>query len=223
MKYTKREFSIACGIKTKDLSNYISRGKVFVENDKIDGDLEINKSFLIARQEFNKTKEVAKPPVVKIEPAADSEKKLNERSADKSKEVQSEFKFPKEHNPAQIKNFELDTEIKRQNLEKEKIAIQLQQAKLDKINGVTIPTELVKTVFIHHTKSITVAFHNGAETLLSKIAKLKGLDISEMADLRTELITIVNEAVDSSIAASKKTVESIVAEYSQKKDVGERE
>lgn len=225
-KYTKKEFAIACDIKTKNLAVYIMRGKVVVTDGKIDTDLEINKYFLDEKKQFSVDKAIENKVEEKTEPAADQEKDLNDRSAGKkTKEVNPEFKFPKEHtpNPAQVRNFELDTEIKQQNIQKERINIQLQQARLDKINGVTVPTELVKNLFMHHSKSITVAFHNAAETLLSKIAKQKGIDIAEMSALRTELIEIVNEAVNESIEVSKKTLASIVAEHSQKKEVGEHQ
>ena len=218
-KHTKKEFSIACGIKTKDLSNYIARGKVVLTGDKIDTDLEINKYFLEKRKEYNANK--SKPETTVAVP--NPEQKLNDRVAEKTiKEKQAEFSFPKEHPPI-TRNFQLDEQIKEQSLEKERINTALQKAKLEKISGDSIPTELVKNLFVHHSKSITIAFQNGADNLLMKIAKKKGLERTEMAELRIDLIEIINTAVNDSIEESKKTVRHMIAEYSQKKEVGERE
>lgn len=221
-KYTKKEFALLCGIKTKTLSVYIGRDQVLVGDDeKIDAALEINKYFVEQRQVYNSKNKTTTETTPK--PETETATTLDDRSANQQKEVQAKFKFPTEHAPSPSRNFQLDEQIKTQSLEKEKISSALLKAKLDKISGDTIPTELVKNLFMHHSKSITVAFQHGAENLLSKIAKLKGIDINEMAALRTELIEIINTAVNNSIETSKKTVASIVAEHSQRKEVGERE
>lgn len=221
-KYTKKEFAILCEIETKNLSNYIARGKVVLTGEKIDSDLQVNQYFIEKRKEYILKNSKPETETVTVT-APDSEQKLNDRSvAINKKEIQAEFKFPKEH-AAPTRNFQLDEQIKESELEKSKINSALLKAKLDKVSGDSIPTELVKNLFVHHSKSITVSFQNGAETLLTKIAKLKDIDLSEMATLRVELIEIINTAVNNSIDVSKKTLSAILAEYSQKKEVGERE
>lgn len=214
--YTKKDFAKLCGIKTKDLANYIKRGKVVLNGEEIDGEVPENKYFVEKRQAFNAKKNNVELPA--------EEKKLNERTGEKkTKEVQPKFEFPAEHAPSQSENYQIDTKIKKQELEKSSLQTSLLKEKLKKISGDSIPTDLVKNLIASHSKSITIAFQNGADNLLMKIAKKKGLDRTEMAELRVDLIEIINIAVNDSIEVSKKTVRNIVAEYSQKKEQGERE
>lgn len=232
-KYTRKEFLILTGIKSNHFTTYVNRGKIIFVDGVIDTSLDVNQYFVDLQREKSGKKNSPKipagkkgaiVPVENKEPVVtDTEQDLNDRVAEKDiKEKQAEFKFPKDH-PAQSKNFELDQEIKRQELEKGKLELLLKQSRLDKINGITVPTDSVKTLILHHSKSITIAFHNAAETFLSKIAKQTGIDLSEMASLREELIETVNKAVNDSIEVSKKTLTNIVTEHSQMKEVGERE
>lgn len=214
--FTKKEFAKLCGINTKDLSNYIRRGKVVCGEDGIDGDLSDNKYFFEKRKEFNDKKGKQNVP--------EEEKSLNKRVSEKKNTVpQTKFEFPSDKEVHVSENYAIDTKIKKQELEKSSLQTSLLKAKLEKISGDSIPTELVKTLILNHSKSITIAFQNAADNLLMKIAKKKGLDRSEMAELRVELIEIINTAVNDSIDESKKTVKNIVAEYSQKKEQGEKE
>ena len=95
--------------------------------------------------------------------------------------------------------------------------------KEEKMIGASIPTELVKMVFAQHSKSITSAFHTGADNFLMEISKTKGLNRNELAEMRGALILIINKAVDKSIEESKKSISNIVQEFSVKKEVGEKE
>lgn len=213
--YTKKEFAIECGITTKDLSNYIKRGKVVVANETIDSTSHVNKYFIEKRKEFNDKKNGLQ--------SSPEEKKNKKSFENKNSEAQSKFDFPKNDHTNTTENYQLDTKLKSQDLEKSNIQILLLKAKLEKISGDSIPTELVKNLILTHSKSITIAFQNAADNLLMKIAKKKGLDRLEMADMRVEMVDIINTSVNDSIEESKKTVRNIVAEYSQKKEQGERE
>jgi hypothetical protein len=215
--YTKKEFAKLCEIETKDLSNYIRRGKVVLTSDeKIDSELLDNVYFLDKRRELlAKKKDELKLP--------SEEQALNNRTAEKKATApQSKFDFPTEIAPVS-KNYQIDGDIKTQELEKSKIQTDILRAKREKMSGELVPTDLIRNLIGNHSKSITIAFQNAAENFLIKIAKKKGFEIEEKAELRKELIEIINTAVSDSIELSQKMLKSIVAEYSNKKDQGERE
>lgn len=204
-----------CGIKTNNLSTYIDRGKVVLVGELIDTEHETNIYFVEKRREHSQKKNIPLPDTEEI--------KLNERvSEKKEKEVQAEFKFPAEHPPQQSRNSQLDQELKEQEKEKNAMQLEITRAKLEKIRGESIPTDLVKGVMLVHSKSITVAFKNAAEDLLTNISKIKNLSIVEISDLRGALVKSINEAVMESIDISKLSIKNIISEYSQQRDVGER-
>ncbi len=211
MPYKKLEFANVCGLTPGNLYNYIKRGKVIVdaETDEIDVSLPTNKHFLEkrkARIEANKVAEYEgeRPPAAKINGVTIVP---NPEGTDKHVKKDSLF------------NLEMDQ--KTLNLEKAKEEIELLKLKKEKAQGIVIPTDQVKMIFAQHSKSVTVAFYNGADNLLMKIAKMKGLNRNELAEIRGELIDIINLAVKESIEESKKGIRNIVMEYSEKKGVGE--
>jgi antitoxin component of MazEF toxin-antitoxin module len=242
--YTKKEFAAMCKIKTSDLSNYIARGKVILTGELINSELETNQYFYESRIKYYLKKHGGAPiegeradnPApegtenrVDVEPSTGNveldpeQKKLNDRVASKDlKEATPELKFPAEH-PGFSQNSKLDHELKQEQLKKDRLNTALLQAKLDKQSGDSIPTELVKNLFIQHSKSITVAFRNGAENLLIAFSKRRDCDAKETADMRAQLFDVINASVEKSIVESKKALNHIIAEHSQKKEVGERE
>lgn len=216
---TKKKFAEMCGMQTKNLSVYIIRSQVVANAEgMIDIEFELNKYFY----EKQIRKNGGKPFIsndLPIDVAASTEKKV----PDSKKEVQSVFDFPSAETSSPSRNSQLDEKIKQTSLEKERLNSELLKSKLEKIRGESIPTSLVKNLFLHHCKSITVSFKNGADALITQIAKMKGLDKAELAELRVQLIDIINKSVNDSIDESKRSVQNIVAEHSQKREVGERE
>ncbi len=212
---SRKQFAERCFINTRALSVYIARKKVVLSGDFIDTEVDDNRYFI----EKSCVKYQKKGGIIPVS----EDKKLNERVVEQIKdEVQPQFEFPEGDTPIS-ENSKLDSKIKKASLEKTALDIQILQAKRDKITGESVPTVLVKTLIAHHSKSIIVAFQNGVDNILVAIAKRKGFDRTELGQLREEMIEIINTASTESVDISKKTLENIVQEYSQRKDVGERE
>lgn len=231
--YKKKEFAQRCGLTGGNLSNYITRGHVLLSGDYIDDEIEKNQSF------YKKWKEKMEGRQIEVE-------QLTERVREKSDEDEhEEIKVPKIPNvqkaidprtkppkivPPKIvppkgekdsSYFDLDKERKMLDIQKQKLDIEKAQMALLKAHGQVIPTDLIKNLLAVHSKSITVAFKNACESIIIEFSKKKELDRNEVAEIRKELITVLNQAVTDSIAISKKDLKNIVQEYSIKKGVGE--
>ncbi len=198
MLHKRKDFAALCGIKPRELSVYISRGNVTVsKGNLIDDELPDNADFLVKKQE--------KGGAIDIEVV------------------------PKKFTAAQEKRIERLEKISELNTQKRELEsdelrerISLLRIKKEKQEGFLIPTALVKELFGQQFRSITIAFQQGAEQLIVEISKKKRLTREESAKLRKSLLGIINEAVDDSIAHTKKNVEDIVDAYSKKMGVGER-
>lgn len=226
--YKKKEFAQRCGLTGGNLSNYITRGHVLLSGDYIDDEIEKNQFF------YKKWKE-------KIEGRQMEVEQLTERVREKSDEIEhEEIEVPKIPNvqkaidprtrPPKIvppkgekdsSYFDLDKERKMLDIQKLKLDVEKAQMALLKAHGQVIPTDLIKNLIAVHSKSITVSFKNACESLIIEFSKKKGLDRNEVAEIRKELIAVINQAVTDSIAISKKDLKNIVQEYSIKKGVGE--
>lgn len=219
--YKKKEFAVMCGLTGGNLSNYIARGHVLLSGDYIDDGIEKNQFFLKKWQEKStgrvmeaeqltervKEEKVEVPKIPNVQPVNDPRTRAPKIVPPKGDKDSSYF--------------DLDKERKMLDIQKQKLDIEKAQMALLKAHGQVIPTDLIKNLLAVHSKSITVSFKNACDALIIEISKKKGLDRNEVADIRKELITILNQAVTYSIALSKKDLKNIVQEYSIKKGVGE--
>lgn len=216
---TKKEFSERCGIKPNDLGTYVKRKKIVLSGDYVDDSILQNKEFLKKRLEKN----------LKSDP---EKEKLPVET--KEKVIKNEFKDPVFEKP-EVPNVEnpetspdeqtyLGLEKKKKALDIEKISeeIEILKVKKDKLHGIVIPTEIVKALFSQHTKSILVEFSNSVDKIITKIAKRKSLNNTEVSEIRKELIDEINVAVDKSIDETKKSLKNVITEFSEKKGKGER-
>lgn len=249
----KKQFAELCGIGTNDLSNYIKRGKVNVVEGLIDTDDQTNIYFYERRQKIiaekksatvevdsavdgvktvpvesgisSVSKEQTKNGVYTATKGENEEKKtetLNDRVAKKKeKEVQPTFKFP-EQAPL-TRNSQIDNELKEEALKRERLNSQILQSKLSKTLGESVPTDLIRNILANHTKSIATAFKNGSENLILLFSAARELTPSELSELRKSLMDITNKAINEAVDESQATLKAITDEYSQKKEVGERE
>lgn len=207
--HSKKDFCKLCGIKTKDLSIYIKRGKVVLQGDYVDEFQPANAAFL--QKNAEKVKNVIIVPEIIIErpsvPIETETKKDKPPSIDKSNLTQ----------------YALEKEIKLADLQKKEVDTRIALLKEEKLMGVSIPTELVKGVISSLSKSIISSFKDGADNFLIEIAKRKSLTGSEIAECRGILIKIINTSSTRAISESKKSINSIVNEFSDKRDVGEHD
>jgi hypothetical protein len=203
---SRKEFLKICGCTTAILSSNIGRGKVVLEKDKrIDTSLPMNNDFMNKYIDKNKSSE--NPTVQKKKAVRTSPNSIPEPEGRSADEV-SKYNLERQGK-------ELEIQIKEQKVIENEL-------KIAKLQGDVIPTELVNVVFAQHFKSVTTAFHQGADNFLMIIQKEIGMSRDDMAKYRGELIKVVNQAVKDGIKDSKSSVKTIVSEYSQKRGVGEK-
>lgn len=222
---SKKEFADLCGIPTNALAVYERRKKVVLSGDFYDDTLAKNKAFLKKKSVAKKKKGVAtaEPPKKEIKEVKDN--KLPPKNSTDLPIYKKEPPEPKPKitDPEPDSTFLLDQEkIQLQNIQLE-LANEIAQIKIEKLRGDVIPTDIVRSTFMQHFKSITTSFHQGADNVLIKIAKKYDLSRQEVANYRGELISIINDCVKDAVEESKKSIQNIVNEYSQVKGVGERE
>lgn len=215
--YSKKDFADLCYTTTSDLSNYIRRKNVVVTDDNpelIDSSNATNAAFMVKRQTLQTKKTITGKGILDKKPSI---------AEGKGKVVQTAFEYPPEMKVTVMENFQTEATLKKSTLEKTSNEIKLQQLKIQKLQGDVIPTQLVKNLIAQHSKSITVAFRNGAENFLIDIAKKAGLNGEQSADLRGKLIKIINASVDESIKETAAGLKHIVSEYTKQRGVGESE
>jgi len=202
--FSKKEFAQRAGVTTRYLSNYIRRGNIFLtdDGDFLDDSVPQNAAFLdrmsakktkVEKGKKKKTTHAAAAPVT--DPAVTE--KRNAR-------------------------FDLDLRKKELDIAKTERETELLAMNLNKKSGVLIPTDLVKALFSQHAKSMTVSFYQAVENLLVDISKKAHLTAEDLSNLRGKLKEIVNSAVDNSVEESKKTLTTMLADFSDRKNSWER-
>lgn len=117
---------------------------------------------------------------------------------------------------------ELERALKISELEKRNKEIELLTLKKEKIQGDVIPLELVMNLFKYHNHSIVTSFKATAERYTLDVAHKARLSLADSAELRSILVNYINEAVTEAHDYSKKQIQNICKEYSQKRAQGEK-
>lgn len=199
----KSEYAKLCGLTTSNITTYVKRGKVIMSGDLIDDADPNNKSFLEYRNSINAEKA---PPVTlaragvtestdNITTTPPEKKKPNTRSTSETVEQQSLFKVQKR---AATDKLHIETKLK--TLEYNR--------KLAKL----IPTELMSSIIQELGKSFISTYRDGADQFLTQISHKKKLKVKEQAELKGELIDIINDAHSKAIELAKQSMRSVVDE-----------
>jgi hypothetical protein len=107
-------------------------------------------------------------------------------------------------------------------IERIKTATILNELKIEKQKGETIPTEMVAPVVNQLAQELMSEFLATIEKIIVDIGHIKKLNNAEMADIRRQVKSSVNMANERAIKAAKKSTEMIVDEYIDKRGRGER-
>lgn len=196
--HSRKDFASLCGLKPRELSVYISRGKVLMgPGNKVDDGIPENAEFL--------NKRLGKDGSMKIEV---KKKEFTQDDEEKLQRIEEYSKLNTQKR--KLENAQLDE------------GIQLLRIKKEKMEGFLIPTPLVKMLFEQHFRSITISFQQGAENLIVEISKKKKLTRDESAGLRKKLVDLINKSVNEAVEHSKKGVEDMIRLASQKTGPGRR-
>lgn len=215
--YKRKEFAEKCGVKKAYLTTYIGRGKVILTGKMIDDSIPENAYFMKVRTDKIAVEGEKGEPKGPKKPS----KILTEAEVQDTEGSKAEESMKDEEEKRNMYN--LGLEKKKLDIEKVKEDIEIAKLKREKLSGELIPTDLVKIIFATHSKSITTGFHQGVENILSQIAKQAGLDREQIAKIRGNLIDIINKGIKTAGTTSRKDLANVVAEYSQKRERGEKE
>lgn len=199
---TKQEFAAKCGKTTKWLSNYITRGKIAVVGEKIDITIPINSEFL--------TKWATKNDAP---PTKNDAQQLTDNTSNN---------FQNQKNSVDGKSMaQIERDKKIADLEKTLVETRLKLMQEQQKKGENIPTDQVKMIVTHLSKSFTTKFHQAADNFLMEIGKKKDLSREEMAQMRGALISVINEASTVAVEEAKRNIKAAQNETAIKKGVGE--
>jgi hypothetical protein len=234
---TKKEFADDCGIDSKHISTYAKRRLIVVREDgKIDNTNEVNYAFLIQKGfvETKKQQGTGKKPSVKKKSTAAYAKKppVKKETVPKS-EAKEPVKPKVPRKSAEQKRIEEETQRRVEELasmdrdkleadtDKKRFDAEIARIKMEKLQGLLIPTDLVTSVIQLQAESLKKSYHDAAEKLIIIFCQKKKLNNKEMGELRRELNENVNDAIDSGIEESKKGIKRIVTDYAEVRGVGE--
>jgi hypothetical protein len=217
--YTKKEFAYICKLKTKELSVYISRNKVVVEQDFIDSENDVNKIFIEKREVcFLPPKEdVVIPDENPYKNISKKEKKTPKKEVESENnqddEVEESSDVPTLHKSTILLKH-LDT-VKR-GKEIEKLQIEIQKKK-----GEVVPVELIKPVILQHNQSILTEFKNAGDEILRIMSKKYSFSVEDLAYCKGEFVRTINNSMSKAIFATTKSIDLIIQSHIEKKAVGE--
>lgn len=204
-------------MESKALSVYISRGKVIVgEDGLIDTDNPVNVLFVQDRQ-AKKAPVAAEevPELIESGVAVAAVAVKPKGRVTKIKPIRERKREDNGFTEAVRSKISLESRLKEVEIEKKKRESDLLRSKQDRAAGKLVPTELVKGLFQNHFKSIVMGFKQGIDQMIIEIAKKKAMNINERAELKREMIKILNSCIDDTVKITKKDISSLVAEYSQ--------
>ncbi|NCX55614.1 MAG: hypothetical protein EBW87_00225 [Burkholderiaceae bacterium] len=194
--YSKKEFAALCGMNTRQLSVYINRNKVICRDDETIDDADpVNSGFVEIRKSKGKSVRVV---------AKKQAKKTVEKSVDSAgPSPGSEL-------------LELEKRRKTSDLELKEQEKALKQLQILKAQGKVVPTDLVRNLFSVHFKETHLGFKQMIDVLISEIGQKYRLNANQIAELRAKSVELLNKIIEKNVENSKRSVETLVVEFSAK-------
>lgn len=132
--------------------------------------------------------------------------------------------------PTGTNNVEALNDTKALAIEKSKATLlktqkenQLLDMRISKQQGEVIPVDLVQDLVKRLTKNFAVSFHTGVEGTLTLFASQYELSNATVASYRKRLKEIANNTSKEIIDLTKKEIDFMVSEYSDKRGVGQHD
>lgn len=217
--HTKKDFALICGLKPAELSMGITRRKVLCSGDYVDDSIPVNVAFM------EKWRSVRNPDVPA--PALNGQARPSARTVAPPDLTPVAPKAPNVRQPQLEFTYEspvnqLDLKIKETELARKEEDLEIAKLKRAKMAGEVIPVELVNNVFTVYSKSTMTAWYNATDNFLMDMQKRYGMSSADMSTQRTELIEIVNNAIEDAFKESVDSLKNIVEEYSDTRGQGDR-
>lgn len=223
---TKKQVAEMLGIKTKDLSVYIGRGKVDVvpggADACIDIDSDKNKAFidralvkrggatrLVKLHPDNTTPQVALPGQQQATEDEDGGKTLAELAKDPTL--------------ANMSYADLEKLYKHRQNEALRFRAMKDAIEIEKKRGEVIPSELMPALVIRHNQHFIVTFKNTTDQILTDFGKLRDFTPKEFAEMRKRMLDAINEGADEAVKMTQDSIREVINDYTVKRGVGERD
>ena len=219
--HTKKEFATLCGITTKDLAVYKGRGQVVIRDDGFILDTDPVNELFLQKQRAKRGKDIIIEKNTSPEaPPAETLKETIQHPASVpiTDLPNTGYLAPKK----KLSPFELEMELKESMIGKTQVQTRIEEIKEQKLLGMLIPTELVKSLVLQLNKAFISSFKDGAERFLTEISKAKRLTGGEQAELLKQMINIINESSHKTILESKTQMKIIVSQFQEKRGKGEK-
>lgn len=205
-KHKRGEFARICGIAPAAVSVNISRKKIVVdEDDFIDDTHPINKIF-VERCHARQPKSEIKPS-----DAVGENQALKEPSQEKTTDNEEKTRRPDrktevdtEKSDLYRQNFAVDLKKKQSDIGLKETKRAIDEMKLKKMSGRLIDREAAWMIFTQQFKFFSKSFHDGVEGLLTEIVKKSNLNRNAHAEMRAQLIAMINNSVDRAVDDGKK-------------------
>lgn len=199
--YKVREIADKLGVKPQTINTWAKRNKLIVVAGQIDDKNPINGAFIEQKLK------------VRQQPEPEPDKKSKNKkpiTADIPADVQFKLNFAAQEND-RLKNEKLYEEIEIAKLRKQKLL------------GEVVPVDAVKRIFNLHFRNLSVEFYNAIDSYSTIINQKVGGTRKDLAEIRVALKEVLNEHVEKAKLKSKDDISGIIAEFSDKKAVGESE
>lgn len=230
-KYTRKEFLELLGkdpVKDRNwLAVYLQRKNIIEENGLIDDRNDKNKAWLVKYWQKHPELKGIKPAVQVVNdpelldvPARKAARQRVMADTDDEDEDGGDFDIDSDEIPTT--HTALDKGLKQVTFKKIREDARYRKHQADKIEGVTIPTEAVKMLFPMFTKALGAAFEQAAENMLTDIAKKYKMNKEDLAYFRSQLKTIINEAVEEGVTEAERGIDNILDEFADKRGRGEK-
>ena len=202
-EYTVAELAKKIGKKPSYLYVYKKRGKIIIEDGKINDNIPLNAAFI-----QKKLAEIDQKNI-ELEPEKSSKNHNNRiKSDDIDTDLQQKITFQSQ----------LSDKLKNEKLQEE---LEITRIKKKKLLGEVVPTDQVKILFNTHFRNVSIEFYNAIDGYTTIMIKKIGGDRNDLAEIRVKLKELVNQFVQKAKTRSKDDIQSIINEFSEKKGRGE--
>src|SRR5690606_6561865 len=108
-------------------------------------------------------------------------------------------------------------------IRKIKVETRIKEIQEQKMLGEMIPVDLVKSIINQLSQGFVYEFKNYTDNHITILAKRKSFNGNEVAEIRGEIQTTINIAVNKAIEYSRKNIEAIQKEFSVKREIGQHD
>jgi hypothetical protein len=210
----KGELAKMLGVHPAYIDTYIKRGNIVADGKLVDTTHPANASFIqhiirknAEKERFNAVQEIVVEENKFVAPKSDVKpSKKGTKQTQNTKQTQQSNENQGDESIYNIKIQKEQADLEKKLLDAERV--RLINAKM---RGENVPTKMVKNLVSQFSNSIITTYKDAADRLIMEFSHRKKLTLEEKAEMKGELISIINRAHDEAIEKTKTELESIIA------------